>query len=168
MSRQSTNVHCMIDLETLGLSLDCAVFEIGAVIFTPYQIIGEFQTFVMPEGEIDPSTVLWHFGQPQRPDILTHDLPPYSEALLSLSAFVRSHQPEHFWSHGVNFDMAILTRAYQRLGIVAPWNYKQLKDTRTLAWLTEESHARPMGTAHMALDDARDQARWVMDMLREG
>ena len=79
------------------------------------------------------------------------------------------------WSHGPAFDITILSNLYNTcppdymLFRLPPWNYRTIRDTRTLVFALETA-GLPVppypaeGTAHNALDDARNQAEWVRRM----
>jgi exodeoxyribonuclease VIII len=68
-----------------------------------------------------------------------------------------------FWSHGATFDLVILEDIYRQLGKPMPWNFWQLRDTRTLFDLGY-SPDMPKGGKHDALQDAIRQAVGVQNI----
>lgn len=63
-----------------------------------------------------------------------------------------------FWSHGVTFDLMILTLAYKQLGIKEPWHYSKMRDTRTLLDLAPTVNWPVNPHRHNPLWDAAVQA----------
>jgi exodeoxyribonuclease VIII len=71
-----------------------------------------------------------------------------------------------FWSHGATFDLVILENIYRQLNKPLPWNYWQLRDTRTLFDLGQDPEM-PQGSKHDALQDAIRQAVGVQNVYRK-
>ena len=167
-------MHFMIDIETFGVGLDAAVFEIACVGFDEGldpNTWPSLHLYVIPEGECDPDTILWWLRQerilPQPVEFIS-----YKAALSRLATFIMGKpRPRKFWSHGVFFDLAILTRAYRSYTMELPWDHRSLYDTRTLELLCEargiDTTKPPNSNKHCALSDARCQAQWVSGMLKE-
>jgi hypothetical protein len=55
-------------------------------------------------------------------------------------------------------DVPILEAAFKACGLVVPWKFWDVRDTRTLYDVTGVNVDRSQGTHHNALDDARAQA----------
>ena len=68
-----------------------------------------------------------------------------------------------YWSHGATFDLVIIENLYRQLGRPVPWNYWQLRDTRTLFDLGF-SPDMPQGGKHDALQDAIRQSVGVQNI----
>ena len=68
-----------------------------------------------------------------------------------------------FWSHGATFDLTMLENVYSQLNKPLPWNYWQLRDTRTLFDLGYDPDM-PKGGKHDALQDAIRQAVGVQNI----
>jgi exodeoxyribonuclease VIII len=68
-----------------------------------------------------------------------------------------------FWSHGATFDLVIIENLYRQLGKNLPWQYWQLRDTRTLFDLGFDPDM-PQGSKHDALQDAIRQAVGVQNI----
>lgn len=172
---------------------DTGLPEIGPVFYRNVTI----QSNIEAGRIIDGSTVEWWMEQSEaaRRQLFENPAPiPLVEALVELSAFCEGRSllgngvsgnlfptmpadepvPTYIWSHGAPFDLPIVTSACKRLGLPAPWFYRNARDTRTLFELTEllcgacpPSIAEVVaGEAHNALHDAIVQAHDVVGCLR--
>jgi hypothetical protein len=89
--------------------------------------------------------------------------------LVDLSSWIKGHGFTHPWSHGSIFDIAILENAYRQCNLPIPWNFWDIRDTRTLyetAYRITGKTLKPVreGIYHNALDDAQFQALWVRNI----
>lgn len=158
----------MLDFETLGVSANASVVQIGACYFDREtgEIGATFKCNVDPKtnvgATIDAETVFWWLGQ-DRPAIdsitkgVSFDAP---EAFARLNLFLGD--AEAIWSHS-SFDFAILTDTLRRLGMEPRFSFRAARDIRTL---TDISGISPKsvpfeGVKHDALDDAKHQAYYV-------
>jgi hypothetical protein len=141
----------MVDIETLGTGPGCKVLTVGAVAFE------------------DPRT-LEGFWDRQSPEVraAAFDAPDRLElpvALAVISDWFRGLAVDpgrvRVWCHGASFDIPILSAAYDACGMKAPWNFRMLRDTRTVYDLGSVEPDRSSGTHHEALNDAVVQARAV-------
>lgn len=161
--------HLMVDMETMAVSPRSVVLSLGAVHFNPFgdEIYDEiyFKIDIDDQDklgrEIDPNTLDW--WSKQDPDIMEEAFSPTGRLPLD-KAIDQFHKfawgCDKFWSHGATFDLVILEDLYRQLKRPLPWNYWQLRDTRTLfdlGWKPELSNENK----HDALEDARRQAKGV-------
>ena len=66
------------------------------------------------------------------------------------------------WAQGPVFDIVILENLYQQLGLPLPWNFWQIRDSRTLfSLLPEDPRKAIRQEAHNALADCYFQAKCV-------
>lgn len=73
-----------------------------------------------------------------------------------------------FWAHGPHFDEAILSACFRATGFDGvPWNYRAPRDTRTIYEAAGGVDIPFQGTPHNALDDAKHQARCVIEAYRK-
>ena len=170
--------HIMIDLETMGTQHNALVCSIGAVYFDPEsgQVetdpSGQFHVFVdwhdaVKEGrKFEAGTVSWWLGQSKEArDALLHGSKtgvPWRTALERLSEFVGASGFQ-VWGNGSTFDISILEHAYQQAEMTVPWQYRNVRDMRTIAWLAKPFKATVPreGIKHDALGDAIYQAHVV-------
>lgn len=166
--------HLMFDLETLGVRPDAAIVEIGACLFDPHGE-GPLRTFSVcldvtrQGGSVDSGTVDFWLQQSEaaRLHLVKASKLPTLEALDAFEAFLQpTGAITGVWSHGPAFDVTILQSLYNRVCRPVPWNYRHIRDTRTimeavkLLGLPEPQYPKD-GTAHSGIDDAVNQAVWV-------
>jgi exodeoxyribonuclease VIII len=165
----------MVDLETLATSPDAAILTIGAVLFDPYstRIYDKLYMRVDLDSttalgmKIDDSTIEWWSKQSaaaQEEAFSEENRIPITEAIEKFHKF--AWNSEAFWSHGSIFDINILDTYYRALKKAPPWNYWQVRDTRTVFDLGYDPEL-PKVTAHNALEDANAQAIGVQTIMRK-
>lgn len=167
--------HLMVDTETLAVTPDAVVLSLGAVHFDPWGTGIQDQIYFRISIDdqdaisryIDPNTIEW--WAKQDPAVMEEAFSP--EGRISLvEAMDRFHKfawgCSAFWSHGATFDIVLLENIYRQLGKGLPWNYWQIKDTRTLFDLGVDPEM-PQGEKHDALQDAIRQAVGVQNCYRK-
>lgn len=164
-------LHVMVDLETLGNGNDAAIVAIGAVQFSLVDLKFErkgFYVTVDPESsqhyglKIDAPTVKWWLRpelaearQQTFFDAVGLDLP---SALMGFAEWLPTKdQLSGLWGNGATFDNVILRNAYNACHVPVPWSFRVDKCFRTLNQMFPLVGADRKGTAHNALDDARNQ-----------
>lgn len=164
--------HLMLDMETMAVSPRAVVLSLGAVHFNPWSNgYGEKLYFKIDLDdqdklgrEIDPNTLDW--WAKQDPVIMDeafspNDRIPLTEAMNQFHKFAWGC--DCFWSHGATFDLVIIEDILRQLKRPLPWNYWQLRDTRTLFDLGFDPDM-PKGSKHDALQDAIRQATGVQNI----
>lgn len=167
----------MLDLETMGNGPDAAILAIGAVLFDPvagkvggkFYVTVDLADSVRAGGVMDPATVLWWMrqsdaarGEFSRAGVsLKEALRRFSIALRQVGA-----DTVRVWGNGAAFDNVVLAGAYQRCGFPVPWSYKNDRCYRTVAALAPQVTRAEGGTRHNALEDARGQARHLIEVFR--
>lgn len=154
----------MLDIETLATSPDATILTIAAQTFDP---LGEEHTdgqylYVrvslddQQDRSIDDATINWWAKQPahiQKEAFGDDDRVSLSEALVLLSKMIR--HSKRLWCQGPTFDCTILEHAYKSFGMFLPWEYYNVRDTRTIFSLVPNLD-KPLAT-HNALEDVRRQ-----------
>jgi hypothetical protein len=69
------------------------------------------------------------------------------------------------WSHGAGFDVIILENYFRKIGKAIPWQFWEVRDTRTLFDIGINPN-RPPVLKHHALEDAWNQAVGVQNVYR--
>jgi hypothetical protein len=159
--------NAMIDTETLGTKPGAAILSIGAVMFGPAGLGETFYAPVLLEScasvglTIDPATVTWWMRQSgeARAAAFRDDAAPLWQVLGDFFDWFDAQRAKHPWCHGATFDAPILEAAFKACGLAAPWQYWNVRDTRTLYDLAGVKVDRAAGTHHNALDDAINQAK---------
>lgn len=161
-------MHALIDLETMGNNSYAAIVAIGAVKFDPrasgYSTDDDFYMVVDLESSMgygmaaDPSTIKWWLAQSDaaRRALLSEEAVDLIDALETFQQWYKG--VERFWCHGATFDAVILGNAYQLTHRAAPWNHRDVRDTRTLFELAGMDKTKTGGIEHHALDDAKRHA----------
>jgi len=167
--------HLMVDLETMAVSPNAVVLTLGAVHFNPYGTGYSDKIYFRINiddqdalnREVDPLTIEW--WSKQDPAIMEEAFSsdnriPLADAIDQFHKFAWGCSA--FWSHGATFDLVILENIYRSLNKPLPWNFWQLRDTRTLFDLGFDPDM-PTGGKHDALEDAIRQAVGVQNMYRK-
>lgn len=171
-------IEVSLDLETMGNGPDAAIIAIGAVEFSLetgllgqefYEVV-DLESSVAAGGTITPSTVLWWM---QQSDEARKVFERKGEQIsLTLDHFtgwiywLNGVRNVCLWGNGAAFDNVILRSAYERLGLKAPWNFWDDRCFRTIKALHPEVEFVKSGVVHNALDDAKNQARYLIEVLR--
>ncbi|MFA5967432.1 MAG: 3'-5' exonuclease [Patescibacteria group bacterium] len=183
-------MHIMVDLETVAKIGKVAFFSLGAVVFDPlgppveypktasdgyYYIPVLYELINLEEAinsglEMDADTIYWWMNQNElvkqefvRSQKEGRD--PRS-ALCNLRGLIKRNDGQYLWSHGSDFDIAILRTAFFvcGLGHNLPIPHGNFRDTRTLFAVTPDFNkeefypAVPPENEHHALFDAWRQA----------
>jgi hypothetical protein len=179
----------MLDLETLSTRKNARVMTIAAVLFNTHtgQIGDTMHLGLHRYGRIngqydgvDDETLAWWLSPPQAVALkritALIQKQPYAphRALEKLAAFIAKHQPVTFWSNGASFDLAILDNLFTAHGMSIPWRFWQERDTRTIVDAARQitgsdpkKHVIFEGQPHDALNDARYQARYVIQAYKQ-
>jgi hypothetical protein len=161
-------IHVMVDIETLGLSVDTKIISIGAVTFNEIGITSEYYAPISSSDasqgnrSVTQSTIdFWAKQTIPRPDLNTENTLP-----TVLENFARWLPKEKYliWANGITFDISILSHAY---GDNPPWKYNAMRDARTLFNIVPEASTyKPINKElHNALEDAKFQAEWVRRII---
>ena len=168
----------MIDLETLDVLPTAAVLTIGAVKFDPFGDDVRDPTCEKLYVKVDldscdrlglttsDATIDWWSQQDKKAqeEAFSPDgrIPIY-EAMNKLYKFCWGAQ--RVWSHGAGFDVIICEHIFSKLQKTCPWNFWQVRDTRTLFDIGIDPQ-RPPVLKHHALEDAWNQAVGVQNVYK--
>lgn len=158
----------MLDIETLGFQQNCVVLTLGAVKFDPYSDDEPsqplyFRINVDEQTElgrvIDESTMTWWAMQPLEvfeEAMSEDDRISMDEATNQLNKYLVG--VNKIWAQGPLFDICIMENFYKMIGKPVPWQYYNIRDSRTLFDLGDDSAKKTNKSAHNALADAFAQA----------
>jgi 3' exoribonuclease, RNase T-like len=164
--------HLMVDLETMAVTPKAVVLTLGAVHFNPYgngysdKLYLRFDLDDQDKlgREIDPNTLDWWAQQDKA--VMEEAFSPDDRVPLA-SAIDQFHKfawgCDAFWAHGSLFDIAILEDLYRQLERTPPWQYWQIRDTRTMFDLGWDPDMPKVGK-HDALQDAIRQSIGVQNI----
>jgi hypothetical protein len=168
----------MIDLETLDVLPTATILTIGAVKFDPFgddlneptceklYIKVDIDSCDAIGSTVSPSTLEWWASQSkeaQEDAFDPNNRIGIEEAISQLYKFCWG--AKRVWSHGVGFDLIILEHYFRKIGKAVPWQFWEMRDTRTLFDIGINPE-RATVTAHNALADALDQALGVQKIYR--
>lgn len=165
----------MVDLETLATTPNAAILTIGAVTFDPNstRIYDEFYRRIEIESldaldtYIDDGTLEWWSKQDQVAQDEAFDpegREPIQNVLEDFYKFCMGSSK--FWSHGATFDIVILEYYFRKINKPFPWNFWDVRDTRTIFDLGLDPEM-PQANKHNALEDAKRQAIGVQNMFKK-
>jgi len=163
-------VHIMVDIETLGTRPGACVLAAAFVRFSDEAHCS--LNLSLPDQEAlnlekDESTLAWWRDQeakhPGAWAAATHNAQSLAQALPYFAQWLnwaRGTDDLQLWCHGATFDAPLLFELYRRQGTPCPWQFWQVRDTRTLydlALIRKEDYA--VSPPHVALNDAIGQTR---------
>lgn len=164
----------MIDLETLGTGADCVVVSLGASYFDietnnlgpKFYVALQLQEQMDKGRVVDASTISWWMSQGEAAKYVFKESPAAVEQALVLFALWYKYfdSEPYVWGNGATFDISILESLFKTYGIACPWSYNKAMDVRTYKrFIGKGASIAKTGVAHNALDDAVDQALYVME-----
>jgi hypothetical protein len=168
----------MIDLETLSTSTNASILTIGAVKFDPFNndidnsTCEKFYLKVDLDScdalglDVSEDTLEWWSKQSkeaQEEAFSTDNRIHIREAFNQLYKFCWG--AKRVWSHGAAFDIVICENVFRKLNKAVPWNFWEVRDTRTLFDLGIDPQ-RPPVLKHHALEDAWNQAVGVQNVFQ--
>lgn len=144
----------MIDLKTLGTSVDACIISAAFVIFNEDEMFDLHYSIIDDKkGKIDLDTVRWWMKQSEEARIIFNVAKTtVDEFLNTVVSRYNYHKCEEVWSRGSTAN---------RFGI---FDFRHIRDTRTLFSLCKPSVERD-GIAHNALVDAVYQVKQVQEVL---
>ena len=170
-------IHAMIDLETLSTNPDAVILTVGGVKFNPYNSVEPSQGMYFRvdvdsqtaiDREVMQDTLEWWAKQPK--EISEEALGDKDR--ISLEDMVKTINKwsvgvDVFWCQGPLFDYAILQNFYKQLGHPVPWQYWQIRDSRTLFSLLPRDPNEKREALHNALADCYFQAKKVQKIYKQ-
>jgi DNA polymerase III epsilon subunit-like protein len=168
----------MIDLETLDVLPTATILTIGAVKFDPFgddvknpQCV-KFYTRVDVDScdrlgaTVSPATLEWWANQDQAAQDEAFDPKDRVDVVQALEQLYKfCWGAKRVWSHGAGFDVIILENYFRKIGKAIPWQFWEVRDTRTLFDIGINPN-RPPVLKHHALEDAWNQAVGVQNVYR--
>ena len=165
----------MLDLESLGTRPDCAILTLGAIKFNPY-VLDSFGDSLYLRIDVDEQLAL---GREVQEDTLTwwsnqaEDV--REEALgegnrVSLTEMYRQLNrfcvgATNIWCQGPAFDIVILENIYRQMGWPTPWQFWQIRESRTLFGVHGDPREKNKAGLHNALEDCVSQAQGVQQIF---
>lgn len=168
----------MIDLETLDVLPTASVLTIGAVKFDPFgddvnepdcdrfYVKVDLDSCDRLNCTVSQATLDWWASQSkeaQEEAFNPDDRIDIVDAMNQLYKFCWG--AKRVWSHGAGFDVIICEHLFRKMGKAIPWQFWEVRDTRTLFDLGIDPK-RPPVLKHHALEDAWNQAVGVQNVFK--
>lgn len=169
----------MLDIETLGtrpgyvvLSIAAATFRWNGTVPATFKINLDIEQQVEAGLLIDPDTEEWWEEQSAEAYGVSRTSPqPVKMALLDLSEWFdkNTNGNAHVYAQGQDFDAPMLAELYRRFDATPPWQFYQLRDTRTAYDIADldRSKVSRLGVHHAAMDDVLHQIKCVVAAYRK-
>jgi len=167
----------MLDLESLGTRPDCAILTLGAVKFNPY-VLDDFSESLYLRIDVDEQlalgrevqedTLQWWMKQAEdvREEALGEgDRVSLESMYKQLNRFVVG--VTNIWCQGPAFDIVILENIYRQCGWPTPWQFWQIRDSRTLFGVHGDPREKGKVGLHNALEDCVSQAQGVQQIYHK-
>jgi hypothetical protein len=171
-------IHAMIDLETLDTSPSATVLTLGAVKFDPYTAIEPYaELYIKVDIDeqdrlgrtVSDSTIQWWGSQDaaiQEEAFNPDNRVSVEQTLDQLNKWIVG--VDQIWAQGYGFDITMLEDMYRKAGRPIPWNFWQVRDSRTLLGILKVDPRKKMQqNLHNALEDSRWQAKAVQVAYRD-
>ena len=171
-------IHATLDLETLDVMSTATVLSIGGVKFNPYNDSDPYDKFyhkvcIEDQDKLGRTTsdkTLEWWGT-QDPAIMEEALDQTGaltvvQLLAALNKWLVG--TDTLWGQGYGFDYNILENMYRSVETPTPWNFWQIRDSRTLFSLLREDPRKKMQTdLHNAYADAYYQSKAIQIAYKE-
>src|SRR5687768_7392592 len=171
-------MEVMLDLETMGLSMNSAIIQVGAITFDrrhSFSCNVALQSCLMVGMTADPSTLKWWQAQGElaKASLCTQPILSLQTALFNFSTWwneLPGLETPLIWSHGAAFDVPLLDQAYELCKQACPWAYQDVRDTRTVFAMAKAKGWKPVQLAeqlrHNAIADCHNQINNVQSALK--
>ena len=168
----------MLDLETLSTRPWSVILTLGAVKFSPWDadVNTENGLYLKPdvdeqialERHIQDETVAWWGKQTEE----VREEAMGTEGRISLDAMLDDLNRflvgvDNIWCQGPAFDIVILEDLYRQMNRPTPWQFWQIRDSRTLFGVHGDPRKKDRHGAHNALIDCYYQARAVQQIYND-
>lgn len=165
----------MLDIETLSTRPNAVILTIGGVKFNPYSLQPAYQELYLrmdvdqqlADGrDASETTMAWWLKQSESSRIEAfsdENRTDLDSAHRQLNKFLVG--VDTIWAHGAVFDIMILENLYTQYSWPIPWQYWQIRDSRTLFAVLGDN--RDKAGLHNALDDCRSQAKAVQKIYHD-
>jgi DNA polymerase III epsilon subunit-like protein len=163
LSNEHVFGHLMLDIETMGNESFSSILSIGALEFDietgntgrEFYVNVDLQSCLDLGLIVNASTIMWWLRQNEqaRKDLTERQSIPIRQALMEFAQFC--NKDYQIWGNSARFDCGILQNAYNKAGILIPWDFRKERCVRTLVSFNPEikDGFTPIGTAHNALSD---------------
>ena len=173
----------MVDIETLGTSMDCPVISIGAAYFNleKKQIGDTFYAIFDVADQIDSRTrfadastiKFWMYQENAAKSVFKEGAHSTKEVLQKFREWIMTHAGSkakatkkcQVWGNGAGFDINIIESLFKDYKVDCPWLYYNVMDLRTFKrFVGKGKKIEKLGTNHNALDDVVSQINYMFSV----
>lgn len=167
----------MLDIETLSTRPNAVILSLGAVKFDPFSDRIDYKEGLDLKIDVDQQTAIGRHIQEETLNWWATQPPEVQDAALgennrvSLEEFCRRLNKmmvgvDQIWCQGPAFDMVIIEDLYRQLNKPTPWQFWQVRDSRTLFGVFGDPRDKNRKDAHNALIDCVYQAIGVQEIYK--
>lgn len=167
----------MLDIETLSTRPNAVILSLGAVRFDPFSERIDIAKGLDVKVDVDEQTAIGRHIQEETLNWWATQSPEIQEAALSeqgrigLKEFTKQLNKmmvgvDQIWCQGPAFDMVIIEDLYRQLNKPTPWQFWQVRDSRTLFGVFGDPREKNRAEAHNALIDCVYQAVGVQEIYK--
>lgn len=168
----------MLDIETLSTRPNAVILSFGAVKFDPFSNNIDAENGVDVRLDVDEQTVMGRHVQEETINWWATQPKEVQEAALgeanrlTVEEFTKLFNRllvgvDKIWCQGPAFDMVIIEDLYRQVGKPTPWQFWQVRDSRTLFGVFGDPRDKNRKEAHNALIDCVYQAIGVQEIYRQ-
>lgn len=168
----------MLDIETLSTKPNAVILSLGAVKFDPYTNRIDVDEGLDIRVDVDEQTAMGRDVQEETLNWWATQPKEVQEAALgeqgraSIEEFTRRLNKimvgaDQIWCQGPAFDMVIIEDLYRSIGKPTPWQFWQVRDSRTLFGVFGDPRDKNRAGAHNALMDCCYQAMGVQQVYKQ-
>lgn len=168
----------MLDIETLSTRPNAVILSLGAVKFDPFTSFIDIDEGLDIKIDVDEQTSIGRHVQEETLNWWATQPKEVQEAALgehgraSIDAFTKKINKmmvgvDQIWCQGPAFDMVIIEDLYRQLGKPTPWQFWQVRDSRTLFGVFGDPRDKNRHGAHNALMDCVYQAMGVQQVYKQ-
>jgi hypothetical protein len=175
----------MVDIETLGNKVDSVMLSISAVQFN--EITGEtgseFHMDISPEScieaglKMNPDTVMWWFKQNEEARMKMvevyegNSMYQLATVLDEFNNWINNNFDEdevELWGNSNRFDLGIICKSMDAVGVKPIWKHWNEKDVRTLSGIIPRFKKEEVftGVKHYGIDDCKFQIAYCSKVMK--
>jgi len=182
----NTQLMSVIDLKTGAMSANAVILSIGITTINAitFEQVSNLYISVNPYcddnamREWDNSTRSWWLSQSDQAReeaMRVSGAAPLRQAIATVQQYIKLLAKEgevHVFGNGSEFDISILTSAFNQLDVTIPWKFANAQSIRTIVWLGRtyfgvdfKKGAEFEGVEHNALCDSKHEASYAAKTL---
>lgn len=171
-------MDAMLDIETLSTRPNSVILTLGGIKFNPWDSDADQGQGLYVKPGVDEQLSLGRHVQDEtvewwgRQEETVREEAMGIEGRISLDEMLDQLNRflvgvDNIWCQGPAFDIVILEDLYRQMGRPTPWQFWQIRDSRTLFSVHGDPREKGRAGAHNALMDCYYQARAVQQIYKD-